>query len=247
MYTPAKDGIEKTAKSAVSYTEASPPPELAMLVDCFWELKTTAPLTEDFYLHAIPDACVDIMFNALDTDIAGVTALRTRYETLNLGRDFHYVGIQFLPGAWRGSRDDIASEYIGSAYTGNLPLIATNKTMSGLDFTGKQHGMAALVRQLAHDGIIASHSTIAAILARLDGIHSVSDMARVTNLSTRQLQRVVLTATGFSPHDFLKILRLQQAFSHDYHTLYTDQAHFIRSFSAITGYTPAQYFSKFDV
>ena len=246
MYTPVKDGIEKAVQS-VKYTEAEPPRDLARLVHCFWELKTTAPLTEDFNLHAVPDACVDIMFNEIDTSIAGVTALRTTYEVLNLGRSFHYVGIQFLPGVWQGDRDEIAHEYIGAPYTGSLPLIGTNRKIVGLNFTDKQPIMAELVRCLANEKIVIANDVTAKILARLDDIHNVADMADATDVSSRQLQRTCKQSTGFAPHDLLKVLRLQQAIKQGYPMLYTDQAHFIRSFRAITGYTPAQYFSKFDV
>lgn len=246
MYTPLPDGIEKSAQY-VQYTEAKPPHDLDKLMHCFWELKTIAPLTEDFHLHAVPDACADVMFNELDTNIAGVTALRTTYEVLNLGKEFHYVGVQFLPGAWQGSRNEIANKYIGSAYTGSLPLIKTNNKMIGLSFRDKQSIMAELVRQLAREQVVIANEVTAKILTRLDDMHSVADMAEITGVTPRQLQRTLRQATGFAPHDFLKVLRLQQAMKEGYATLYTDQSHFIRSFRAITGYTPAQYFSKFDV
>lgn len=246
MYTPVQDGIEKSAQS-VLYTEVQPPNDLSELVYCFWELKTVAPLAEDFNLHAVPDACVDIMFNEIDTSIAGVTALRTTYEVLNLGKDFHYVGIQFLPGAWRGNREEIADQYIGTSYTGTLPLIETNSKMAGLDFSDKQSIMADLVRDLAEREIVLANNVTAHILARLDSIHNVADMAEMTGVSPRQLQRTLKTTTGFAPHDLLKVLRLQQAIKHGYPMIYTDQSHFIHSFRAITGYTPAQYFSKFNV
>lgn len=58
MYTPVKDGIEKTVQS-VRYTEAKPPGHLSGLVHCFWELRTESALPDDFYLHALPDACVN--------------------------------------------------------------------------------------------------------------------------------------------------------------------------------------------
>lgn len=246
MYIPVKDGIEKAVQS-VEYTEAEPPRDLAGLVYCFWELKTTALLNEDFQLHAVPDACVDIMFNEIDATVAGVTALRTTYEVLNLGKDFHYVGIQFWPGVWQGSRDEIADQYIGTSYTGELPLIETNGKMAGLDFTNKQVVMAELVQYLADEKVVKANDVTAKILAHLDDIHNVADMADVTGASARQLQRTLKQTTGFAPHDLLKVLRLQQAIKEGYPMLYTDQAHFIRSFRAITGYTPAQYFSKFDV
>lgn len=246
MYNPIQDGIEKSAQP-VHYAEAQPPHDLVGLVHCFWELKTITSLAEDFNLHAIPDACVNIMFNEIDTEVAGVTSLRTTYEVLNLGREFHYIGIQFLPGVWQGSHDEIAHEYIGTSYTGSLPLIETNSRMVNLDFAHKQSIMAELVRLLKREKIVQVNPLTAKILENLDAIHSVADMASVTGLSARQLQRTLKLATGFSPHDFLKILRLQQSFKRDYPMLYTDQSHFIRSFRAITGYTPSQYFTKFDV
>lgn len=119
MYDPIQDGIEKTAR-AVRYTEAKPPAHFSGLVHCYWELKTESPLADDFCLHAMPDACVNILFNQIDTDIAGVTALRTRHEVLNLGRSFHYVGIQLLPGVWRGNPQEIADQFVGTSYLGEL-------------------------------------------------------------------------------------------------------------------------------
>jgi len=187
------------------------------------------------------------MFNELNTSIAGITALRTTYEVLNLGKEFHYVGVQFLPGVWQGNRNEVADKYIGSAYTGNLPLIETNNKMIGLSFREKQPIMAELVRQLAREHIVIANEVTAKILAHLDDVHSVADMAEITGVTPRQLQRTLKQATGFTPHDLLKVLRLQQAMKQGYPALYTDQSHFIRSFRAIAGYTPAQYFSKFDV
>lgn len=80
MYDPVKDGVEKSVQS-VSYIEAAPPDELADLVHCFWELKTETDLDEDFTLHALPDACVNIMFNQRDTDIP-FTASKTWRQSL---------------------------------------------------------------------------------------------------------------------------------------------------------------------
>ena len=99
MYDPVKDGVAKTVESVV-YTEAPPPAPLGGLVHCFWELRTTTDLADDFTLHAVPDACVNLLFDQHDTRIAGVTQLHTSHTTLDLGRSFHYAGIQFFPGVW---------------------------------------------------------------------------------------------------------------------------------------------------
>jgi len=101
MYNPIKDGIKKN-EQLVSYTEVQAPDSLSGLVHSYWELKTVSDLAEDFTLHVIPDACINILFNILDPRIAAITARLTEYVELNLGRSFHYVGIQFLPGMWQG-------------------------------------------------------------------------------------------------------------------------------------------------
>jgi AraC-like DNA-binding protein len=72
-------------------------------------------------------------------------------------------------------------------------------------------------------------------------------MASFSSLSSRQLQRVLKKTTGFTPHDFLKVLRLQQTLNGNDTWSYADQSHFIHSFRKATGYTPGKYSKKFDV
>lgn len=246
MYSPIQDGIEKTVQS-VRYSEAKPPSNLSGLVHCFWELKTDTALSDDFCLHVLPDACVNILFNQADTKIAGITALHTTAEVLNLGKTFHYVGIQFLPGAWQGNRDEIVDSFVGLPYPGNLPLIETSSKLAKLDFSAKQLVLSALVQQFVDEKLVVANIVTAKILLNIDTIQTVADMAAITHMSSRQLQRILKRTTGFSPHDFLKVLRLQQSFRQNYLEYYTDQSHFIHSFRRITGYTPARYASKFDV
>lgn len=246
MYDPIKDGVDKTVQS-VSSTMVRPSGALSEFVHSYWELKTDNTLPDDFCLHALPDACVNVLFNQADTRIAGITALRTTYEVLNLGKEFHYVGIQFLPGVWQGNPNETTDSFVGTPYTGDLPLIETSEKLAKLDFAGKQIVLAELVRTLIDGKLVQTNAVTAKILAALDSIQTVADMALATHMSSRQLQRTLKQSTGFSPHDFLKVLRLQQSFKQHYLDTYTDQSHFIHSFRKITGYTPTQYFKKFNV
>ncbi|WED27032.1 helix-turn-helix domain-containing protein [Vibrio sp. DW001] len=246
MYDPIQDGIEKVVQS-VSYKEAKPPRVLAKLVHSFWELKTDIKLPSDFCLHALPDACVNILFNQRDTRVAGVTALRTIYEELNLGKEFHYVGIQFFPGVWQGNLNETSDSFVGTPYLGDLPLIGISNELTELNFSAKQSVLSKLVDQLIDEKQVAANSVTETILSRIDSIQTVAGMANSVQMSPRQLQRVLKKSTGFSPHDFLKVLRLQQSFKQHYLDSYTDQSHFIRSFRKITGYTPEEYYRKFDV
>lgn len=247
MYDPVKDGVAKTIGSVV-YTEVRPPARLTEFVHCFWELRTETDLAEDFTLHAMPDACVNLLFDQHDTRIAGVTRLHTTHTTLDLGRSFHYAGIQFFPGVWRGDPDATVDHFVGEPYAGDLPLVEANRAAAArLDFDAKTTVFAELVETLVDTGVVAPSPVTAAILANLDAIHSVGDMAEVAALSPRQLQRTLKATTGFSPHDLLKVLRVQHSFRQDYLLSFADQSHFTHSFRNVTGYPPARFKRTFDV
>mgnify|MGYP000716080890 CR=1 FL=1 len=246
MYDPVKDGVHKSTRS-VTYTEVGPPEALVQLVHCFWEMKTETELDDNFELHALPDACVNLLFDQLDTSIAGVTALHTEHTTLDLGRTFHYVGIQLFPGVWRRDAEDTVDHYVGESYEGNLPLIDLNRALAPLSFEAKQPVMSTFVAQLLADEVIAQNPVTAAILTNIDQVYSVSDMATVAGLSPRQLQRTLKQTTGFTPHDLLKVLRLQHSFRQDYLLSFADQSHYTHSFRTMTGYTPGRFEKTFDV
>lgn len=245
MYDPVKDGVEKSVHG-VSYAEVDPPCHLREIVHCFWQLKTDVELTDDFALHALPDACTNILFDQLDVRIAGVTALQTTHTTLNLGRRFHFVGIQFYPGVWADPEATV-DHYVGEPYDGILPLIETNERLATAGFVGAGPVFADLVEELCAAGLAVANPVTARILSNLDDIHSVADMASVVGLSTRQLQRTLKETTGFTPHNLLKVLRLQHSFRNDYQLAFADQSHFTHAFRNATGYTPARFFKKFDV
>jgi hypothetical protein len=75
-YAPVVDGFSQRG-AAVHYGERPPPQDLADVVHVFWELRTLQPLPADFLYHAVPDACVKLLFNRLDVEVAGVTSLHT--------------------------------------------------------------------------------------------------------------------------------------------------------------------------
>uniref|UniRef100_A0A486XTD4 Transcriptional regulator, AraC family n=1 Tax=Rheinheimera sp. BAL341 TaxID=1708203 RepID=A0A486XTD4_9GAMM len=246
MYDPIKDGMEKSI-GPVIYNEAKPPQDLKSIVHSYWQIKTETPLDEDFTLHAIPDACINILFNQKSADIAGITGLKTAYTELNLGKDFNYAGIQFFPGVWQGNRNETKDSFVGSKYLGELPLIGVNGKTADLSFADKLPIFSDLVSTLVEQKIVEQNEIVQKILSNLDRVHSVSEMAEIVHLSPRQLQRTLKEATGFSPHDFLKVMRLQQSLKEHNVDLYSDQSHFIRSFKKITGYSPTSYFRKYDV
>ncbi len=246
MYDPVKDGVDKAVESVV-YTEIPPPTHLAQLVHCFWELRTVTELDDDFTLHAVPDACVNLLFDQHDTRIAGVTQLHTSPTSLPLGRSFHFAGIQLFPGVWRGDPDASVDHYVGEPYEGELPLVEVSEAAAVVAFDAKATIFAEFVETLLESGLVAPNPVTAAILTNLDEIYSVGDMAEVAGLSPRQLQRALKATTGFTPHNLWKVLRVQHSFRNDYLLLFADQAHFTHSFKKLTGYTPGKFEKTFDV
>ncbi|MCJ8275984.1 MAG: hypothetical protein MJK18_04015 [Bdellovibrionales bacterium] len=207
MYKPNKDGIRKDSPSVI-YVEEEPPGNLSDYVHCFWELRTKSPLSEDFAYHVLPDACVNLLFDQLDPNITAVTALQTDHRVLNLGKDFHFVGIQLLPGVWNGNPDEIKDDLVNEPYAGELSLIEKNRRISEkLSFLDKQKVFIELVEEFIENELILKNKIIATILKNIDEIRSVSDMAKLVNLSNRQLQRKMKETVWLSPHDFLKIMR----------------------------------------
>jgi AraC-like DNA-binding protein len=246
MYSPVKDGIER-ADERVRFTEVRPPEKLRELVHCYWELKSEEPLAVDFRYHVVPDACVNVLLDQRGTDVVAVTAAPASAMVLNLGTEFHYVGVQLFPGVWRGDPGELRRGLVDQPYAGSLPLRRFNRRLVSLPFARKQAILTELVEHLMGSGHIARNPVIAAILRNLPEIQRVADMARFTGLSTRQLQRSLRDMTGFAPHDFLKILRVQYSFSGEFLTHYSDQSHFIHSFRKTTGHTPQRYRRRFRV
>lgn len=246
MYDPKGNGKDKTVQS-VQFAEAEPPDHLRGIVHRFLELKTDGTLSDDYRFHALPDACAYIVFDQLNPKITGVSKLRAASEELNLGKAFHYVNIRFLPGVWQGDREEVAYGMVDTTYSGGLPLNEINPQLSKRTFVDQQLVLSEFVERLIESKQVVANPVTEKIFQNLDGIHTVSDMAAVAELSTRQLQRTLKRTTGFAPHDFLKVLRLQQTLNGNDASSYADQSHFIHSFRKATGYTPGKYSRKFDV
>jgi AraC-like DNA-binding protein len=246
MYSPKGNGKDKEVRS-VQFVEAEPPGHLRGIVHRFLELKTDGELPDDYRFHALPDACTYLVFDQLDAKITGVSKLRAKSEEFDLGKTFHFVNIRFLPGVWHGGHEQVAYGMMDTPYAGDLPLIDINRALTKTNFVGQQLVLSELVEMLIDRKMVAPNPVIEIIFQNLDDISSVSDMALAANLSTRQLQRNLKSTTGFAPHDFLKVLRLQQSLNGNDTWSYADQSHFIHSFRNATGYTPGKYSRKFDV
>jgi AraC-like DNA-binding protein len=245
-YSPKGHGRNK-ANDVVQFIEAAPPSHLRGIVHRYLCLKTDAPLPEDFSFLGLPDACSYLVFDQLDPQVTGASMLGNCSEVFNLGRDFHFVNVRLFPGVWQIGRHAISIGQVNEPYTGELPLLDYNRRLIGQDFETQQTILSELVEMLVQQNILAVNTVTQRILSRIDDINSVTEMASVSAVSVRQLQRILKGTTGFAPHDFLKVLRLQKTLGGDQTGRYADQSHFIHSFRRATGYTPGRYAKKYDV
>jgi AraC-like DNA-binding protein len=246
-YDPKGNGRRKN-DLAVQFVEALPPPHLQEVVHRYLELRTMEPLPESYRFHALPDVCTYLVFDQHNVEIVGLTGLRAGSEEFDLGREFHFVNVRLMPGVWRRGATQIGYGLIDEPYRGDLPLTQVNKELASVPtFAEKQLILSRLIEQLVESQAISANLVAWRIVKSIDEIHTVTDMANVVGLSTRQLQRTLIETVGLTPSDFLKVIRLQSALVGDYSTKYADQSHFIHSFRRATGYTPGGYFKKFDV
>ena len=129
-----------------------------------------------------------------------------------------------------------------------MPLIKLSQEIKDLDFADKIPLMSVFVNDLVDSHKIKVNPIISQILTNCDSIFTVTDMAEIASLSARQLQRRLKQDIGLTPHDFLKILRLQSALrEHDFLMHYTDQAHYIKEFKKMMGDSPNRFHKKYDV
>ncbi len=98
-------------------------------------------------------------------------------------------------------------------------------------------------------------STVETILTD-NGQLSVNELSKQVNINRRQLERKFSSAIGLSPKQLSKTIRLQATLkmllnknftnltSLAYENEYYDQAHFIKDFKELTGFTPKEFYGN---
>ncbi len=241
MYTPIQIGIPRTHESKVSYIEHTPSAALGEIVYCFWTFRAVIPLPDRFIYLVLPDGCIDIIFDVADEpefDGALIMTPSTRAEPVDIRPDFSYAGIRLQPGAWAGEPVEIvgSAAFYDSLAAYNLRE-ARRMLADSDDVLSRLHYIA---EELKNHGIIRSSPFVAALLKKEQ--LSVEDLVITSGYSRRQLQRILKESVGYSPHDFIKVLRFQRALQSGKEAArqYADQSHFIRECKRVTGMTPSQ-------
>jgi AraC-like DNA-binding protein len=241
-----------------SYQQYPPDPMGRGAIQSIWLASTNAPV-EDFLV--VPDGCVDVLFSPE----GGLQLVGTMTEGLSLslpaGTDI--VAVRLQPGAaapWlrlnmaeltNGQvplRDLLGPE--ASALEDRLGSIQDSPRRAAM--LGREVAAAMATCWAAASAPEQALQRALAALARADGDLSIEWLALQCGLSTRQLQRRCLAATGLAPKLLARIFRLMQvlrqrryAQAHWTHLAahcgYADQAHFTHDFISLVGCSPSAY------
>lgn len=262
LYTPIQPTV-KQAANGVMYQEFLPAPCLQSYIYCYWNLKTTQTLAEQFNYRVIADGCIDIFFHLENPQENFVMGFCKKFTEFPLSKTFNYAGIRFLPTIFpqlfrinaselSNCFEDLSivlpefSRFIKDHFNPrNTPQEITDRLdqyfvnlLSTVKTENDPRLGNALDLILLNDGVIA-------IEKGLD-----------TGLSPRQLRRLFEYYIGDSAKTFSQIVRFQNFLrtgpsspsrqkSKLFHDAgYYDQAHFIREFKNFYGVTPGKAFEE---
>jgi AraC-like DNA-binding protein len=237
------------------YREFAPPTGLEDIVLVVWTLTGEIPADKSFHYHVVPDACSDLIFDRQAGE-GFVFGTVPKSKTVEMNGRVSIVGVRLQPHLLPAFTGIPASEFR------NGEPSFDEISMSDMNGLFERHAVDAsgilgfreaqsLARNVAAKSRLERVNPRAQWLtsALMDGRGSVDYAARTTGFSARQLQRIAQQDLGLSPKRMGRILRLHQSFpqvlgSNESYALiaadhgYADQAHMIREFTALTGYSP---------
>ncbi len=254
----------------MTYSCHLPHPHLSRYIRFYWVLESDAP-----YVHrATADGCAELVFHVngdfVGADASGVfvdaapATLRgpaSQYSRYSCDSSFSIFGVYIYPYALRhlfnipanvlGNTEHSLSTILGA--NGNA---LTEKLQEARDLAARikvvEHYFFSALRKHESTDFERAEWMIQQVI-NCRGRLSIGELAAESFLSTRQLERQFVSAAGFTPKLYTRIIRFQSAAAQygtelsmtqlAYECGYYDQAHFIHDFRQFSGFTPRQYFS----
>lgn len=244
---------DRSADQHIQSSLFAPPPALADLVDRFWTARWVLPADATHDIELLGDPCVHIVFEAGRSRIVGVWTMlwRRRLEGHGLIR-----AAKLRPGC--AAR--VLPNPVGT-YTDQItplrtvfPTLPAHLETDILDAPSHEDGLRHLTRWLNHvaappDDRIDRAAELVQRARDDRTLTRVDDLAAVSDVSVRMLQRLFRDCVGAPPKWVLRRFRLQEAAvqveagnAPCLTTLaldlgYADQAHLARDFKTATGQT----------
>jgi AraC-like DNA-binding protein len=243
-----------------SYRERLPAPELAAHVASVWVLEVGGG---GAYEHrTVPNGSVEISY-ALGSDRVELSGPHLGPLVARVEPGTTLVGIRFRPGVAPSVLDASASELVD--HRGELDGLWGRGAAMLADRLAETDAPESAARLLEDEiarrlaDATPPDPLVAAALLRLQPWQSggIGDRTSDVYLSPRQLRRRFVSALGFGPKTFQRILRVQGFLAltqggHVHFDLarlaqqagYADQAHLTRETAALTGITPRAFLDE---
>lgn len=255
---------EDSCQPGLHYREFAPPVELVDFIVGVWTLAGRSRGSSPLQYHVVPDGCSDLIFNHHAGE--GFTfGTVSKAKTVEMSGTVSLVGVRLQPhllpaftGIPAHAVRDAEPSFAEASLNGLNDLFTSHaaKTSGGCGRCGAESLARAVAKRFRPERVNRRAAWLTSAL--LSGGGSVDHAAQQTGFSHRQLQRIAQHDIGLAPKLFGRILRLQQSFpavldGGQCHALaaaehgYADQAHMIREFTELTGYSPGFWRKRRDV
>ncbi|MFI0896562.1 DUF6597 domain-containing transcriptional factor [Streptomyces sp. NPDC020983] len=236
-----------------------PAPELAALVDFYWNPRWDLRGREPYDQKVLAHPNVHLVFEPAGPLVYGVQ--REVYVRRLAGRG-QVLGVKFRPGALRafsaGPAAALADRAVPAASVFGAGAEATGRRILALDGLAEMAALADrfLLGRLPDGPPDPRIAEVTALVERITAspqLFRVDALARELDVPVRRLQRLFADYVGASPKWVLRRARLHEAAARadagtglDWAALaadlgYADQAHLTRDFAAAVGTTPGRY------
>lgn len=262
LYKPIQPTIKQSAKN-VNYLEFLPEINLQKIIYCYWQLKTTQKLTEQFNYRVVADGCIDIYFELNNPQESYVMGFCKNFTEFPLDNTFNYIGVRFLPTMFpqlfKVNASSLSNRYehlqlvvphlsnfISRHFNENLKQEEIIKLLDNY--------FISIVSNTIFDNDNRLYEAITIILDNCGAVDIENDLN--TGISLRQLRRLFEFYIGDTAKTFSKVVRFQNILNANtskqslqqnklfYDLGYYDQSHFIKEFKNFYGVTPSKAFGK---
>ncbi|MBK9046050.1 MAG: AraC family transcriptional regulator [Bacteroidetes bacterium] len=262
LYKPVQPTVKQSADN-VTYAEFLPEIRLQDFIYCYWQLKTSKPLSEPFIYRVVADGCIDIFFELNNPKDNFVMGFCKKFTEFPLNNSFHYIGVRFLPTMFpqlfRINASELSNrfEQLGDVVPKVSAFIA-DKFHNQLTTRQMQETFDIyfinLINNTTFDNDSRLYNAIEKILQEFGVLNIEQDLN--TGISQRQLRRLFEFYIGDTAKTFAKVVRFQNILRarHSSQSLrqnklffdagYYDQAHFIKEFKNFYGVTPSKAFGR---
>lgn len=262
LYSPIQPTVKQWADN-VTYTEFLPDIKLQSFIYCYWQLKTTQQLSEQFNYRVVADGCIDIYFELNNPKENYVMGFCKKFTEFPLDNTFNYVGVRFLPTMFpqlfKVSAMELSNRYehLHAVVPHLSDFIASsfNETQQQDEIkTLLDRNFCELITKTTFDNDNRLYSAIELILKNFGMLDIEKDL--VTGISTRQLRRLFEFYIGDTAKTFSKVVRFQNILKAKpssqslrqnklfFDAGYYDQSHFIKEFKNFYGVTPSKAFGR---